>query len=329
MATDPAARRLKLIDVAKASLPQGSRSGFPLNVRKAVLRRLLDRGDLGGAIKGRSAHIDDDERLAAIAPLGIEAFVQDTQGWVVTGVDAPIEQVSPALAERSDVVSLTAEVGAGQLKTGAGYAPSDDGLRPYFALQTTHSRWTVLIHTVHWFALPDLASAFRLAYGLSKSLDTEAIVAWDDDFAGSAAFVARAGEKAEAFDDQTDEGAEFDEFDEDGEPIEPPDPDPEAWVDFYLRFYDRGIALPDCFITNTDGAETELLAKDPTQIARADRFKMRVPQDVGGGGVMHKLSAFGELASGRLDADNFTGSLGDRMWQAAIATAADADPELR
>ncbi|MEM8494604.1 MAG: hypothetical protein AAF663_04365 [Planctomycetota bacterium] len=289
-----------------------------------MIRQLLKESRLGGVLgsSDEKTFVDNDDRLAALAPLGIEDFVYNTQGWVITAIDAPIERVSAALSERSDVSQVDPRVGVEKLTDGAGCELKDDGFRTYFAIQIASSRWTVLVHIVHYFTATDLAAAFRFAYGLSKTLDTEAIVAWDDDFAGSSGFVCRSGQKIDCFSDSEDEA-----YDEDGEPIEVEraDDEPDDVVRYYLRFYERGIAVPDCFISNADRDVAVLLAKEPEAILRADRFQVVLPepQPGGAGGVMHKLASFAELASGGLDADDFTGSLAERMWRAAVAASGD------
>jgi hypothetical protein len=225
------------------------------NVKRAVLPRLIEKGLLRGKREGKRQLVADDDALARIMRLGIEAFVQNQQGFSFTAVRAPIEKLSQLLKSSPGVVRLEERVKPQRLKDAIGLEP-DGNCRHAFLVQTRNApEAPVLIQTVHCFHSCDAVMATALASALSRRLETIAAAAWDDDFSGSTLIVCSHGEQQQTISDANDE--------EDARP-------------FYEFFYEHGIYLPQAFIGG--GSENATLyVADPAEIERADLVVLALP----------------------------------------------------
>lgn len=241
----------KFIAIEEAA-QRGAAEGFPQNVRREVIPRLIERGALRGkTVKGKPA-VADDAVLARIMRLGIERFVYNQQCWSFTAVRAQAEAVAGRLKGRQGVLRHEPNVKVMRMRKDAGVEGRPDR-RDVFLVQPKDTDWSVIVQTVHWVQSADMVVGGLLAAELSEGLKTKAVAAWDDDFAGSTALVCENGELATTLTD-------------------------EDWVAFYGFFYEEGIALPPCFIS-AKGDKATLLADDPAEFERTDHFVLAIPTE--------------------------------------------------
>jgi hypothetical protein len=101
----------------------------------------------------------------------------------------------------------------------------------------------VLVIRVHWYTAADYELAEKVARDASKRLKTRAVAAFDDDVAGSFAQEWQRGKRTEYWSSNDD--------------------------DFYLKFYERGIAAPSSWMSVIDG-EYAFMSETPAVIERVD-----------------------------------------------------------
>jgi hypothetical protein len=226
--------------------------GFVQNVRKEVIPWLIKKGKLTGKkVKGKLCVLDD-ETFRKYMQYGIERFVLNQQGWSFTAFKAPIDAVAGALRKRKDVTKYREKVQAVKLKEEA-EAKVENSKRYVFLVQFGGSEWCVMIQTVHWIEMGDIALGLVLAKELSKELKTEAITTFDDDVSGSAAAIFKNGKQVKVMRDDND------------------------WGEFYALFYEEGIFLPESFIANEKGKAT-LMLSDPGAVVRVDGMEIKLPK---------------------------------------------------
>lgn len=273
----------------------GPADQFPARVREAVLTRLATAGTLASKKHGSDLLLARDTALDRALHAGIEHFVYNMQGWSFAAVRAPIEKVADALATRTGVTGYTPDVKPVRTDDRAGIEPTPDR-RDVFAVQFEHTPdWTVLIETVHWIQPADMVMVTLMAAELSKKLDTVAIAAWDDDFAGSTAILCDRGRRTATL---TDDG-EYDAF--------------------YALFYEQGIHLPSAFISAADGRPSQLHLEDPAAVARADRFTAAIPTE-SQTRAPHLFYKLGQMAAALADdeiedEESFRNAMTDGIWQ--------------
>src|SRR4051812_8870572 len=198
-------------------------AGFPQNARREVLLRLIEAGTLQGGTVGEQPAVRDDAALRRVLGLGIERFVFNQEAWSFTAVRAPIDAVAARLASRRGGLRHDPDRKGGRMRGDARVRAAPDR-RHVFLVRPRGADASVIVQTVHWIQQADMLIGGLLAAELSEALETRAVAAWDDDFAGSTALVCENGRKAAVLTD-------------------------EDWVAFYRFFYDEGIAVPPCFIT--------------------------------------------------------------------------------
>jgi len=287
---------LKYVSVEEAAKRAG-KDEFLRNVRAAVIPRLTGKGLLHGKKEKKRQLVADDDALARLAGLGVEAFVQDQQGYSFMVVRAPIEQVAKKLKARPGVAKYEESVKPLRMKDNAGVQP-DEKIRQTFLQLCASPEWCVLLQTVHWFHSYDAIMVTALACALSKELETLAAAAWDDDFSGSSLVVCENGKQKEAVSDEDEE---------------------DGWVGFYEFFYEQGISLPKSFIGTGKGRAT-LYVADPAQLLRVDHIALKVPRPINikGPHVFEKLGMMAEaVAEGMDDEAAFIENMRGGIWRQA------------
>lgn len=286
---------------------RAAKDTFSKNVKAAVIPRLIEKGMLNGKREGRRLLVADDDVLARLMRLGIEAFVQNQQGFSFTAVRAPIEQVAQRLESRPGVARYEANVKPQPIKDAEEIRP-DPAHRHAFLVQTRNAPETsVLIQTIHWFHSCDAVMSTALASALSRQLETIAAAAWDDDFSGSSLIVCEHGEQKQAISDQgSDEN------------------DDDAWARFYGFFYEQGVYLPQAFIGG--GPENaSLYVANPVEIERADLVVLKLPGPAAAP-IPHVFEKFGmmaeALAEGLDDEQAFMEHMHAGVWRQAQALLA-------
>jgi hypothetical protein len=268
---------------------------FPARVRAAVLERLAAAGTLSSKKDGTNLLLARDADLDRALHAGIEHFVYNMQGWSFAAVRAPIEKVAGALAARTGVTDYTRDVKPARLSKQAGMQPHPDR-RDVFAVQFRHTPdWTVLIETVHWIQPADMVMVTLMAAELSRTLDTTAVAAWDDDFSGSTAILCDRGRRTATLNDEDD------------------------WATFYSLFYEQGLHLPESFISNADATPSQLHLDDPAAVTRADRFTAAIPIE-SQTRAPHPFYKLGLMAAALADEDiedeeSFRAAMTDGIWQ--------------
>lgn len=293
---------LKYLSVEDAAKRAG-KDEFLRNVRSAIIPRLIQKGLLHGKKEKKRQLVADDDALARLAGLGVEAFVQNQQGYSFLVVRAPIEDVAKKLKTRPGVAKYQESIKALRMKDDVGIQP-DEKVRQAFLLQMGDApEWSVLVQTVHWFHSCDAVMVTALACALSKECQTLAAAAWDDDFSGSSLIVCEKGKQKAAVSDEDDE---------------------DGWAGFYEFFYEQGICLPKSFV-GTEGERTTLYVADPGKVQRADQVTLKVPRPVESKGphVFEKLGMMAEaVAKGLDDEAAFMENMRGGIWRQAQAILA-------
>jgi hypothetical protein len=286
---ETAMTHLTIREAAKAA----KKGRYARAVAEAVIPDLIADGAIRGTLDGVGARVVDDEAFREAMRFGIERFMFNQQGWSFVAIDAPIHAVAEYLRGRSDVLHYESNTTIGPMKTGL-WATSE-GPRHYYLVKTAPSEWSVLIQTIHWISMADVATGVLLAAELSVAFHTTAIAAWDDDFSGSTAVVCEDGAKA---------GVVSHDGDKD-------------WGRFHLLFYRRKIFLPECFIGGEEGEEPRLHARPTAAITRADRVVVEIAEQFRTD-APHVASKIAMMATatgaGLPDEAAFHRLIADRLW---------------
>src|SRR5688572_12128863 len=223
----------------------GCKDDFGGSIPAEAVTRLVDRGVLQGkTVRGKQMVLDDDA-LQRILRLGIEPFAFNQQGWSFAAVEADIDRVGDVMRQVFDVKEARQRVPV--RKMGKVDPLPREGLRPLFLLKPAASNWALLVVRLNWFDYPsDWTIAETVAREASKRLKTRALAAAEHDVSGASAQEWRNGKSVEQWSDQEDD-------------------------DFYVRFYDRGIAAPSCWVAFKDGKYV-LMSDGGDAIERADFF---------------------------------------------------------
>jgi hypothetical protein len=241
---------LTILEAAKAA----RKGRYARAVAEAVIPGLIASGMIRGTIGAGEARVVDDEAFRQTMRFGIEHFTLNQQGWSFVAVDAPIDVVAEHLTGRPGVLQYESHTSVGSIK--AGLCGTPQGPRHYFLVKTDPSEWSVLIQTIHWISMADVAMGVLLAAELSAALHTTAIAAWDDDFSGATSIVCEDGRKADVVSDDGDDGLGR----------------------FHRLFYQRRIFLPECFIGGEGDEAPGFHAKPTAAITRADRVVVEIAE---------------------------------------------------
>jgi hypothetical protein len=298
-------------------LTQAARAGrrqdqFFQNVKLKVIPRLIERGLLTSRMEGDELHVADDDAFRRLMRYGIDDFVYNQQGWSCVAIKAAsMDAAAQALRGRTGGV-LAYEPGVTPRKLGedAG-VQADADRRHVFLVKLRQSDWPVLIQTVHWFQSSDALLATLIAAETSAALNTRAVAAWDDDFAGSTAIVCDNGSRTQTISDEDTDT-------------------------FYGFFYEQGIAVPECFISSEPAGAgaagaggASLLLAEPADVERADYFVLPVPDEsqVRVPHALEKLGMMAEaIAEGLEDEEAFREHANDGLWQRVQALRTAAAP---
>ena len=272
----------------------GQKEQFFGAVREEIIPRLIKSGKLKGKKNGKDQQVLIDAAFERLMHCGIEQIVYNTQGWSFSAADAPFDDVAKAMQSLPEVAKHRANVAVGDMKDCGDLHPSDK-VRNVILVQAKHSKWPVIVQTVHWFMDVDAMLATLLAARLSAALKTQAVAAWDDDFAGSTAIVCKDGGKIAVVDDS------------------------DGSTDFYQFFYEHEIGLPACFIAGgKKGSDFRLFANNPDAFERADHFVLNIPKESRSKGP-HVFEKFGAMAEaielGLEDESAFRSHAVEQLWQ--------------
>ncbi|HEY7116129.1 MAG TPA: hypothetical protein VH475_06070 [Tepidisphaeraceae bacterium] len=276
---------------------------FFANVKEQVIPYLIERGVLSGRTENGTTLVADDAALARVMRLGIESFVYGQDGWSFMAVRAPIGAVSAALARRPGVKEHRPDVRPAAMSPDAGIEGGSDQRHTFLISMRQVPDWSVLVQTVHWFHNCDAVMTTALAAALSRELKTLAVAAWDDDFSGSSMIICENGERA-----SPDGPAEEGEDDDAG--------------GFYGFFYERGIHLPECFISAGGESQPTMHVREPGEVARADYFRLAVPAEVESPGphALEKLAMMAEAIEEEIpDEEAFVRQMRGGIWNRAKA----------
>jgi hypothetical protein len=221
----------------------GLGDAFFRNMLATVVPRLVEQGVLAGKTVRGKTHVLADDALARVLQLGIEPLVYGQQGWSFVAVEAPIDRVAEVLRQVVDVRDYRPRVKVHRNQMGSGTPPDD--VRPLYLVKPRAADWTLLVVGVHWFTPEDYELAEAFARQASKRLRTRAVAAMDNDVSGSYA-------------QEWINGAEGDAWTSDDD-----------FEEFYVKFYQRGIAAPSCWMSVLGGAHA-FMSKNPDAIERVD-----------------------------------------------------------
>lgn len=236
---------------------RGGEDDFYQNVKTEVIPRLIAKDLLHGKKEKGKQLVEDDEALARMLTLGAERFVYNQQGYSFMVVRAPLEAVAKALRTQPGVAKYNEKIKAEKMQEDVGIEAAE-GIRHTFLLQMRESPdWTVLVQTVHWFQSCDAVMVTALAAALSKSLNTIAAGAWDDDFSGSSMVIYEKGKQQRLISDESEDV---------------------GWEEYYLFFYEEGIVVPEAFIGAKGKAGATLHLAEPNAVDRADYALLSVPE---------------------------------------------------
>ena len=212
---------------ADALLRPNHEDDFGGSIPVKAVTRLLELGVLQGrTVRGKQMVLADDA-LRRVLELGIEPYAFNMQGWSFAAVDAPIDRVAEVMRQVLDVTEIRERVKIHRMNETQGAVPPD-GVRPLFLVKMRASSWTLLVIRLHWFAPSDWDLAELVAREASKRLKTRAVAAAGNDVSLPAAQEWRNGKSVEEWSGEVDD-------------------------DFYVRFYEREIAAPACWIGSIDG----------------------------------------------------------------------------
>lgn len=289
----------KYISIEDAAKRAG-KEGFFVNVKTAVIPRLIEKGLLNGKTDGSAQLVADDEALARVMQMGIERFVYNQQGYSFLVVRAPIEDVARQLQARPGVAQYDPNITPVKMDDGVGVEP-DSKLRHAFLIQMRSAPgWSALIQTVHWFHSCDAVMTTALACALSEQLKTLAAAGWDDDFSGSSLMICQDGKQTGTISDEDEET---------------------GWEGFNEFFHEHGIFLPELFI-GVEKSVATLYVADPSQVHRADHVVLRVPNEVESEGphVFEKIGMMADAIAGDIEnAEDFMEHMHNGVWEQAQA----------
>jgi hypothetical protein len=292
----------KYLSVDEAAKRAGKEDFFH-NVKRSVIPRLIKKGLLRGKKEKKRDLVADDDALARVMQLGVEAFVYNQQGYSFSVVHAPIQRVAAKMKTSRAVSKYEENVKPLKMKHGIGVQPDEKFRHAFLVQMSAAPEWSVLIQTVHWFQSCDAVMATALACALSKEFNTLAAAAWDDDFSGSSLIICDKGKQSAAISDESEE---------------------DGWT-FYEFFYEHGIYLPKTFIGSGKG-DASLYVAEPAKVQRADRIALKVPTEVESKGshVTEKLGMMAEaLAEGLEDEEAFMKHMHGEIWEQAEAVLAN------
>jgi hypothetical protein len=135
-------------------------------------------------------------------------------------------------------------------RRGRGPAPPEN-IRPLFLVKAKVSTWAILVIRVHWYTPEDGELAQSIAAQASKRLKTNAVCAFYDDV-------------SDPYAQQWQNGKELQEWSRMDD-------------DFYLKFYELGLAAPSSWPSAIDGQHV-FMSKTPKQIERVDFLGLKEPQ---------------------------------------------------
>lgn len=124
---------IKYLSVEDAAKRAGKVEFFQ-NVKRAVIPRLIGKGLLQGKKDKKRDLVADDDALARMMQLGVEAFVYNQQGYSFAVVHAPIEQVAGKLKKRRAVSKYEENVKPLKMKHDVAIQP-DEKFRQAFLVQ--------------------------------------------------------------------------------------------------------------------------------------------------------------------------------------------------
>jgi hypothetical protein len=290
--------------MADPTIPEAAKAAkkgrYARAVAAAVIPGLIADGAIRGILDAGEARVVDDEAFREAMRFGIERFILNQQGWSFVAVDAPIDTVAEHLRGRPGVLLYESETPVGPMRAGLRARPREP--RHYYLVRTVPSEWSVLIQTIHWISMADVAMGVLLAAELSAALHSTAVAAWDDDFSGSVSVVCEHGRKTALV---SDGGGK-------------------SWGQFHLLFYRRKIFLPECFIGSEEGEATRFHARPTAAITRADRVVVEIPGQfrTDAPHVASKIAMMAMAAgAGRPDEAAFHRHIADGLWtrvQAAL-----------